>query len=362
MELALYWEFFVVDVCEHDSERNIKVDDKIKVLQFPIAASKGGITRYVLKNWQYIDKTRFQFDYATMSHTLDFADELKKEGCKIHYISCYAEENAKKFEDEFKNILQDGKYDIVHLHTKQWKSFRVEKLAKEAGVPRIIVHSHSTGIDTADEEKRQKEIALHYKMKNELTEDIATDFWACSRLAANFLFGDKIPAGRIKIMNNAIEPEKYCYDEDVRQEVRKEFGIEDRFVVGHIGRFAYQKNHEFLINMFAELCKEKKDAVLLLIGDGELKDAVYRQAVDLHIENQVVFAGKRDDVNRLLQAMDVFCFPSRFEGLPITLVEVQAADLMCLYSETITDDRQDLSLAAATRGLGKKYFESEQKI
>ncbi len=311
---------------------------KIKILQFPIAASKGGITRYVLKNWQYIDKSRFQFDFATMSPALDFADELKKDGCAIHYISCYAEENAEKFEAEFKEILQNGKYDVVHLHTKQWKSFRVEKLAKEVGVSRIIVHSHSAGIDTIDEEKRQTEIALHCKMKNELTEDIATDFWACSHLAADFLFGNKIPCDRIKIMNNAIETEKYRYDDDVRQDVRKEFGIEDKFVVGHVGRFAYQKNHKFLVKMFADLCKKKEDAVLLLIGDGELRNEVYQQTVDLNIENKVIFAGKREDVNRLLQAMDIFCFPSRFEGLPITLIEVQAADLLCMYSETITDE------------------------
>ncbi len=323
---------------EFHSERTLRVNNKIKVLQFPIAASKGGITRYVLKNWQYIDKSRFQFDFATMSRTLDFASELEKDGCRIHYISCYAEENAEKFDAEFKEILENGKYDIVHLHTKQWKSFRVEKLAKEAGVPKIIVHSHSTGIDTVDEKKRQAEIELHCKIKDELTEDIATDFWACSRLAASFLFGDKISSDRIKIMNNAIEPERYCYDEDVRQEVRKEFEIEDRFVVGHVGRFAYQKNHMFLIKIFAELCKKKKEAVLLLVGDGELRSAVYQQAADLHIENKVIFAGKRDDVDRLLQAMDIFCFPSWFEGMPITLIEVQAADLACLYSETITDE------------------------
>lgn len=314
------------------------MDKKIKVLQFPIAASKGGITQYVLKNWKYIDKSRFQFDFATMSKELDFAAELEKEGCRVYYISCYAEENERRFIDEFREILRKGEYDIVHLHTKQWKSFNVEKLAREAGIKKIIVHSHSTGIDTIDEDKRKAEILLHDKMENELTEDIATDFWACSQKAAEFLFGNKIPKERIKIMNNAIELEQFRYNKMVREKTRKEFGIEDKFVVGHIGRFAYQKNHEFLIEMFAELCRKEKNAVLFLAGDGELRDAMHKKADDLEIENKVIFAGKRDDICRLLQAMDIFCFPSRFEGLPISLIEVQAADLLCLYSNTITDE------------------------
>ena len=243
------------------------MDKKIKVLQFPIAASKGGITRYVLKNWKYIDKARFQFDFATMSKELDFADELEKEGCKVYYISCYAEENEQRFINEFREILRKGEYDIVHLHTKQWKSFHVEKLAKEAGVKKVIVHSHSSGIDTIDEHKRQTEILLHNRMKNELTEDMATDFWACSQKAAEFLFGEKIPQKRIKIMHNAIELERFRYNKTVREAVRKEFGIEDKFVVGHIGRFAYQKNHEFLIEMFAQLCEKEENAVLFLVGN-----------------------------------------------------------------------------------------------
>ena len=114
--------------------------------------------------------------------------------------------------------------------------------------------------------------------------------------------------------------------------------IENKFVVGHVGRFVYQKNHEFLIEMFAELCKKKEDAMLLLVGDGQFKDAIYKKSVDFGIESKVIFIGKRNDVYRLLQAMDIFCFPSWFEGLPISLVEVQTADLMCLYSDMITDE------------------------
>ena len=139
-------------------------------------------------------------------------------------------------------------------------------------------------------------------------------------------------------MNNAIEFEQFQYNKIVREDTRKEFGIEDKFVVGHMGRFAYQKNHAFLVEMFAELCRKEENAVPLLVGDGELRDAMYNKTTYLGIESKVIFARKCEDVDKLLQAMDIFCFPSRFEGLPISLIEVQAADLLCLYSDTITDE------------------------
>lgn len=111
---------------------------KIKILQFPIANSKGGITQYILQNWKFIDKAKFEFDFATMSKSLDFENELKKTGSKIYYISCYAEDNKEKFVREFTEILSNGNYDIVHLHTKQWKSFLVERIAKEAGIKKLL--------------------------------------------------------------------------------------------------------------------------------------------------------------------------------------------------------------------------------
>lgn len=314
------------------------MDRKIKILQFPIANSNGGITHYAMKNWQYMDKGKFQCDFATVSKHLDFEWDILATGSKIHYISCYAEENAQQFEKEFREILQKGNYDVLHLHTGRWKSLFVERIAKELRVKKVIIHAHNTGIDILDEEKRKVEIMRHNSIKAELTQDMATDFWACSRKAAEFLFGNKIPQERIKIMKNAIEIEQFQYNEIARQETRKEFGVEDKFVIGHIGRFVYQKNHEFLIEMFAQLCRKEEKAVLFLVGDGELRDAVYKKAVDLGIEGKVIFAGKRDDVYKLLQGMDIFCFPSRFEGLPISLIEVQASDLLCLYSDTITDE------------------------
>ena len=311
---------------------------KIKILQFPIANSQGGITQYVLQNWKFIDKSRFQFDFATMSKKLDFAEELEKDGCQIFYISHYAEEDEKQFNEEFRRILLQGHYDVVHLHTKQWKSFNVERIAKEVGIKKIIIHAHNTGIDTLDEEKRQKEETLHYNVREELTEDIATDYWACSKTAADFLFGDKISPDRIKIMNNAIDITKFRYDEEIRKQYRKQFGIENKIVLGNVGRLAFQKNQEFLIEVFAKVYKKNNNLVLFIIGEGELKEQLEEKCKKLGIEQCVFFLGKRQDVFRLYQMLDLFLLPSRFEGLGICIIEAQASGLKCICSDAIPNE------------------------
>ncbi len=316
---------------------------KIRILQFPVANSKGGITQYVLQNWKFIDKSKFQFDFATMSKSLDFASDLEREGCKVHYISCYAEQDKERFTAEFRKILTEGDYDVVHLHTKQWKSFLVEQIAKEVGVKKIIIHAHSTGVDTLDEKRREEEIELHNRVRSELTEDIATDFWACSWKAADFIFGDKISKDKIKIMNNAIDLSKYRYDPNVRNRCRRKLGIaDDEYVIGNIGRFVYQKNQEFLLKVFSEICKKDNDSYykfrLLLVGSGE-KEKEYREIVCRYgVKERVIFTGFRKDVAELLQVMDIFCLPSRFEGLGIVLIEAQTAGLTCIGSEFVPEE------------------------
>lgn len=344
--------------------------EKIRILQFPIANSKGGITQYILQNWKFIDKSKFQFDFATMSKTLDFADKLEQEGCKIYYLSCYAEENKEKFIDEFQRILSVGNYDVVHLHTKQWKSFLVEQIAKEMGVEKIIIHAHSTGIDTLDQQKREKEIQLHHDVREQLTEEMATDFWACSWESAEFIFANKIPKQKIKIMNNAVELSKYAYHPQMRKEYRKNLGVaDDEYVIGNVGRFVYQKNQEFLIKVFAELCNDKEEGSLkyrlLLVGSGEREQEYKRLVKEKDLKDSVIFTGQRTDVPELLQAMDLFCLPSRFEGLGIVLIEAQASGLPCIISDNVPKDgiinNNVLSLPLNTVLWKEKILESKRK-
>ena len=334
---------------------------KIKILHFPISNGKGGITQYVLQNWFFIDKLRFQFDFATMSKSLSFSDVIRETGSKIYYISCYAEENREKFSNEFRRILSENQYDIVHLHTKQWKSFLVEQIAGEFGVRKIIIHAHSTGIDTLDKDQREKEIRLHNDVLRQLTEDTATDFWSCSHKASAFLFGTQIPEKRIKIMENAIRMPEYLYDAGVRKTYRKEMNIsEDECVIGNVGRFVYPKNQEFLIEVFDRLCQRsewcRQRFRLIFVGSGEREQELRRMVSEKQLDDRVIFTGQRDDVSRLLQAMDIFCLPSRFEGFPISLVEAQASGLMCIVSNQVT---REVDL---TGSLYYECFDSEEWV
>lgn len=323
---------------------------KIKVLHFTVAATKGGRTLYVLNTWKYIDKTKFQFDFITFSSKLDFEQQLIDEGCNVYHMSCYPEENKEQFIKEFDAIL-DRHYDVIHIHTSFWKDTIVEQRAMLKGVKKVIIHSHNMGFGGAlsreQEEEAQKR---HFEVQAGLSEEMATDFWACSAGAAKWLYGDKIKKDQIKIIKTAIDTEQYFYKPDLRAQVRKELGIEDSFVVGHVGRFVYQKNHKFLVEVYNKVQKKCSNAVLLLRGSGELRDEIERQVRDLGLNEKVYIIDFEPDVSKYYQAMDVFVLPSFFEGLPAVLFEAQTAGLPCLCSDRIseeilvTDNIQQLSL------------------
>ena len=311
--------------------------DKIRIFQFPIANSNGGITHYAVDNWRYLDKNRFSCDFGTVRGKLDFEEELISLGAGVKYISCSAEENREKFIEEMTDILKNN-YDVIHLHTSFWKSTLVEEIALNCGIPKIIVHSHSTNVDILDDSKRKEAEKVHNIVKQEFNTNLATDFCACSNMAADWLFGEQIPRDKIKIMKNAINVEKFIFNEKTRNKVRAELGLENSFVITNVGRFVYQKNQEFLISVFAEVSKKINNAKLLLVGDGILKDKYKGLVKQLDVEDKVIFTGVRNDIADILQASDVFCLPSRFEGLPITLIEAQTTGLKCLASNLITNE------------------------
>ena len=308
---------------------------KIKILQFPISNSYGGITHYALNNWKFMDKSRFECDFATMSKKLDFADDILRTGSKIHYISCYAEDNKEQFIREFNSILDVG-YDVVHLHTTYWKSFFAEELCLKHGVKKIIVHAHTTQCYGKDSEERAANTRRHLKTRSLLDETFATDFWACSQEAADWLFDDRVSRSKIRIMNNAIETDRFLYDERTRNQLRKQFGVGEKFIVGHVGRLSYAKNQAFLIEAFSIACKTRDDLVLLIVGDGELRYELEQTVESCGVRDKVLFLGNRNDVNDLYQMMDMFVLPSRYEGNPIVAIEAQAAGLKCLLSDAIT--------------------------
>ncbi len=310
---------------------------KIKVLQFPIGNSKGGITRYVMSNWKYINKEEFQFDFATMSKYLDFEKEITKSGGKIYYISEYAEVNPQKFKDEFCRILDIGRYDLVHLHTGRWKSTLAEEACNEIGV-KCIIHAHSTGVVSEDVKEREKNLLRHYEIVKSLKYSKDVEYWACSTAAARFLFGESILPDKVHIMPNAIDLEKYSYKSQVREGVRSHMGWTRKYVVGHVGRFAYPKNQEFLLRLMPKLIECITNIKLVLVGDGinleKCKDYVSQHALN----DYVIFTGYRTDAERLLQGFDVFTLPSEYEGVSLALLEAQAAGLLCYASDCMPRD------------------------
>ncbi len=307
--------------------------NKKKIIHFSLANTKSGITQYVLNNWKHIDKEKFQFDVVTFGGELDFQEELEAEECKVFYVKNRAEDNLKDFRNEILRIFLNG-YDVVHLHTSYWKSFELEKLARQAGIPKIIVHAHNTAV--FDDNGREEKEKQHYRIRNQLVPDIATDYWACSKMAAEWLYSDKIPQERVRIMHNAIDVPTFAFDGRKRREIRQQLGWGDNLVIGHVGRFSYQKNHIFLIEIFKEIVKINGDARLVLIGKGPLENDIKLLVKKYDLTDKVYFAGVCDNVDCWLEAMDIFVLPSHFEGLPIVAIEAQASGVKCLVSDTIT--------------------------
>ena len=315
---------------------------KIKVLQMPLRNNRGGIAKYILDNWRFIDKSQFTFDFITFADKIDYEDELLAEGCKIHYISNLPGKDEKKFYEEVHTILNEG-YDVMHLHTSRWTGLQLEEIAMARGVPNVIVHSHNTHIGEREDwaDRYNAFTQRHEQLKTTFTNnwhDYATNLCACSHLAARWLYGDALADSTVHVLKNAIDTQNFKYNEKRREQYRQSMELNGKFVLGHVGRFDPQKNHDFLIRMFHEVTKQIPNAHLLLTGQGGLFDRMKVLADELGIANKIQFLGIRDDVEALMQAMDVFVLPSLYEGFPITLVEAQAMGLKCLVSDKITTE------------------------
>ena len=208
--------------------------------------------------------------------------------------------------------------------------------AWRAGVPVRICHNHTTAHWGEGAKTFLKYILRPF---NKI---FATDYFACGETAGRWMYGDRcFDAGKVTVMPNAIDTEKFAFDPEARVRLRNELGIpQDAFVVGHVGRFMYQKNHSFLVDIFAELLKEKPSARLLLIGEGELMGQIQEKVRRLGIKDSVIFTGARQDVNKLYSVMDVFCLPSFYEGMPVVAWEAQANGLPCVFSDEVSKESE----------------------
>lgn len=264
----------------------------------------------------------------------DNIKDLASCGCTVHYVG----RNGSKFLKQFyvfrnvKGLVRDGGYDVVHIHSDVANKLLVSAIAARiAGCKKILLHSHATGVDG---NHRFLKRIFHYACCLFL-KYIGTDYLTCSDLAGRWMFPNVKPAD-VHMVNNGIDLEKFRISEEKRVEVRRSLGVEDKFVIGHVGRFAYQKNHEYLIDIFKSVRERDASAVLLLVGEGALMDGIKAKVAELGLSDSVIFYGVSDKVYELFMAMDVFVLPSHFEGLPIVGVEAQAAGLPCLFADTIS--------------------------
>ncbi|WP_186576556.1 glycosyltransferase family 1 protein [Aquibacillus kalidii] len=299
----------------------------IRVLMINYKMQCAGIESFIMNMYRNIDRTKVQFDFLVHYKERQFYDdEIEELGGKIYRLSVREDNNFIKYKKDLKNFFSmHPKYDIVHGHMESFGKFYL-KAAKDAGVPIRIAHSHIA----------QRNSGLKGFIKNYLNKSFktySTELFACSDAASNYAFGDD---AEVTIYNNAIDSERFKYNATIRERVRYELGLENKFVIGHIGRFNTQKNHSFLIDVFQAVHAKEPNAVLLLIGEGDLEPKIKAKVKYLKLTNSVLFIGIRRDVERLYQGMDLFILPSLFEGLPVSGIEAQAAGLKCVFSDNVT--------------------------
>lgn len=318
------------------------MDHPIRILHVLGGVSLGGAESRIMDLYRCMDRETIQFDFLVHSDDAEarkpefYDEEIKALGGRIYVLPKFRAYNYiayKKAAVEF--FKNHHEFAVVQGHMTSTASIYLP-IAKKAGVPVTAAHARSAGVDKGIKGFVTKALRLPLLQK-------ADYCLACSKEAGEAVFGKgwlKFP--KAAVLPNAIDSEKYIFDERKREEIRKNLGLQDCYVIGHVGRFHYAKNHEYLLEVFVALraemsCRNIK-AKLLLLGDGAGMDTIKGRAKELELEKDILFMGSKRDVENYYQAMDYFVFPSRFEGLPGTVVEAQAAGLKCIISDRITPE------------------------
>jgi glycosyltransferase involved in cell wall biosynthesis len=313
------------------------MNNKIKILFFMDGiGNAGGIQEMAIKWMENIDREKYQIDilsYNTGKQD-NYSERVRALGGEVFLIDTYMRKgklfaSLKQTDDFFKT----HKYDILHAHSSS-KAVFIMWYAKKYGIKTRILHSHCTQFVV-----RGKVALLFANMLKIPTLVLTTDYYACSPEAGEFLFGKKaIEDGKVTIAHNGIETSKFVRDDAIRNRMRAEFELNDKFVIGNVGRFRPQKNHTYLMDIFKAVTLLDEDAILVCAGNGELEESIKEKARQLGIDSKIRFLGFRNDINDIMQAFDVLVMPSLFEGLPVTGVEAQAIGIPALFATTITRD------------------------
>jgi glycosyltransferase involved in cell wall biosynthesis len=294
----------------------------------------GGAETFLMKLYRNLDRTRYQMDFCiNVPDKCFYEDEILSMGGRIFRIPSKSED-MKGFARGLTDVIRKEGYESVLRITSSTMGLYDLKVAKKAGDKRLLARSSNSSDGGSLKAK------LAHLIGKVLYRKYVTCAFAPSDLAAKYTFGEKAYRdGKVFILPNAVDLNVFSFSEEKRKAIREEFGIaENTKVIGHVGRFMAQKNHTFLAEIFKEMLALEEDSVLFLVGNGELQEKFEAKAKEIGIFDRVIFAGLRSDVPDLLSAMDVFVFPSLYEGMPNTVIEAQATGLPCVIADTITKE------------------------
>lgn len=340
---------------------NQETTSPVRVLHVLGTTNLGGAESRIMELYRCIDRSKVQFDFLV--HTKEeghYSKEIRELGGRIYSLPRFKVVNLVEYRKAIQQFFQEHKdFVAVQGHMTSTASIYLP-IAKKINPSIVtIAHARSAGVDKGAKGYVTKLLRSSLKYK-------ADYCFTCSKEAGIAVFGKKwVNKSKVWTIPNAIDANRFQYNETVRNEVREELGIQDRFVIGHVGRFGFMKNHTYLVDIFAELCKQREDMALVLIGKGEEEESVHAKLKKLGtelfdnekaLESKVLFLGNRFDVERYYQAFDYFVFPSTFEGLPGSVAEAQAAGLHCLVSDRITRE------VALTELVSYRSIEEEPKL
>lgn len=299
----------------------------IKILQVFTVLNKGGAETNLMNYFRNMDRSQFQMDFLVHRENGFFEQEILNAGCPIYRLPPILPWKLKEYKNAVKEFFDaHHDYDIIHGQCSELGVFIYEE-AKRRNIPVIIAHAHNAKMD------KDKKLVFRLVWKKRMRKSI-NQFFTCGKEAAENLFGKKLALKSFQ-MNNAVEVENFKFNQEIRDQKRKELGVgEGRYII-NIGRFNAQKNQLFLLEVFAEIYKKNKKCHLFLVGQGDLENKLREKTKKLNIEKNVHFMGLRTDIPQLLQAMDVFLFPSLYEGFSVAFVEAQCTGIQCVISDGI---------------------------
>ena len=314
----------------------------VRVLHIFISMNRGGAESMVMNYYRHIDRSKVQFDFLVHREQKgEFDDEIRSLGGIIHKVAPINIFNPKKYYSELSLFFKEhATYQIIHSHINTFSYYPL-KIAQEFNIPVRIAHAHTAlpkpslkDFLNVKEIKETIKTLIKFQLKKKIHQNSNYCF-ACGRRAGSWLFGVN---SNFTIINNAIDSSKFVYDKVIAEQYKSDHNLLNKIVIGHVGNFTEPKNHTFILDIFYELQKMDKKFHLVLIGDGPLRNNIEAKIDKLKIKERVSLLGVRKDIHNLCKMIDVFVFPSLYEGLPVTLIEAQASGLQVFVSNSVTSE------------------------